>query len=346
MSGTPLSRAAARLTRRLSVLGLVGLTSAAGLACYMAPTPSEAWPTTEGSRTEPGEADGTDGTDGRGGAVGKTGVPQSGPEATGLPCDVDAVLKTKCQTCHDASSKLVPLVTYEDLVAPLDGVPTKSVAARSLELMKIKAMPPAKAKTPATAADLAAFESWIGNGLPAGTCAKAVPDAGVSTGTDGGTGTGGGTTPADGRVTGAQADAGPTMVCTSGLTWTAIDPSSRMNPGKACLGCHTKLTGAPILQIGGTVYPSLHEPDMCFGVQASAYVVVKDATGRSVTLSTGATGNFTLSTKVATLTYPISVKVVRNGKERVMVGSPPHGDCNACHSAVGDKGAAGRIVSP
>jgi hypothetical protein len=308
----------------------------------MAPTPSEAWPTTEGSQTEPGAPDETDGP---GGAAGKAGASQSGPEATGLPCDVDAVLKAKCQKCHGPTSKLVPLVTYEDLVAATDDDPTKSVAVRSLEMMKINAMPPAKAKNPATAADLAAFESWIGKGLPAGTCAKTVPDAGVSTGTGGGTGTGG-TTPADGGVTGAQADAGPAMVCTSGLTWpTTAAPGSRMNPGKSCIGCHTQF-GPPLLQVGGTVYPSLHELDTCYGVQVPAFVVIKDANNRTVTLSTGATGNFTLSTKVAALKYPISVKVVRNGKEKVMVGSPPHGDCNACHSAAGDKGAAGRILAP
>lgn len=144
----------------------------------------------------------------------------------------------------------------------------------------------------------------------------------------------------------STADAGPQTVCTSGLTWTGGPPSSRMNPGRACIACHTKISGAPIVQIGGTVYPSLNEADKCYGVQVPAYVVVKDATGRSVTLSTGATGNFSLSTTVAPLVYPITVKVVRNGKTRVMQSSPPHGDCNACHTATGDKGAPGRILEP
>ena len=44
--------------------------------------------------------------------------------ATGLPCEVDAILKTRCQTCHAAEPKYgasAPLVTWQDLQKPGPG---------------------------------------------------------------------------------------------------------------------------------------------------------------------------------------------------------------------------------
>ena len=54
------------------------------------------------------------------GEVGAKGDPPGAVEttATGLPCDVDKVLKSRCQTCHASDTRYgasAPLVTYEDL---------------------------------------------------------------------------------------------------------------------------------------------------------------------------------------------------------------------------------------
>ncbi len=338
--------------RSLFVL-LLGLGSAAAAACYVGPLEKDASPTTEASPTDAenrdADGDGIPDSDGVGSGGGASPTDPAAGNASGLPCDVDAVLAQKCRSCHGAKLKSpMALLTYEDLVAPSKSDPSTSVAALSLARMKDleKPMPPSKASA-ATASELAAFDRWLAAGLPAGTCAKADAGASASSGgtTSGGT-TSGGTTSSGGAPVDAGTDAGGGGTCSTGLMWTSRDPGSRMNPGRACLGCHTSFAGRPILQIAGTVYETLHEVDKCYGTQVPAYVVVKDATGRSVTLTTGATGNFTLSTNVAPLVYPISVKVVRNGKENPMLGSPPHGDCNACHTESGKNGAPGRIVLP
>ena len=66
-----------------------------------------------------------DGSKQGGGATGSSDVVSGGQKggttettATGLPCDVDAVLKTRCQTCHSSPAQFgasAPLVTYDDL---------------------------------------------------------------------------------------------------------------------------------------------------------------------------------------------------------------------------------------
>lgn len=334
---------------------VLAVAAAAAAACYTAPLPSSVDPTENPMPTMPGSKKGATGTSGgeNDGDDAPDGADPAGGTATGLPCDVDAVLQAKCRSCHGEKPRSpMSLVTYEDLVAPSKSDPSKSNAELSLERMKATSepMPPNKANA-ATAGELDAFAKWIAAGLPAGTCVAKKPDAGAggtssggSSGATGAPGAPGATGPADA----GHVDAGATSgTCTSGLTWSPTNtPGTRMNPGKACVSCHQAATGGPILQIGGTVYPDLDEPDLCYGTQVPAYVVIKDATGRSVTLTTGATGNFTLSTSAAALTYPIKVKVVRNGKENAMVSSPPHGDCNACHTASGKNGAPGRIIAP
>src|SRR5947208_5313510 len=82
---------------------------------------------------------------------------------------------------------------------------------------------------------------------------------------DGSAGAGGGIVGGAGGAGGGSAPdpfaAAPT--CTSGSTWTRHNHgSAEMNPGLACITCHTTMQG-PDLTIGGTVYATAHEPDLC-----------------------------------------------------------------------------------
>ena len=55
---------------------------------------------------------------------GKPGSATPTPTRTGLPCDVDKVLKARCQTCHASQTQYgvsAPLVTYEHLQRPGPG---------------------------------------------------------------------------------------------------------------------------------------------------------------------------------------------------------------------------------
>lgn len=304
--------------RASTLASCAAIAAALVAACYVGPASDDPRPVTESAPADPsaGETDEGD------------GASPSGADR-GLPCEIDALLESRCRSCHggDPSRSPMPLVTYEDLAAPAKSDARESVADVSLERMRSRSdpMPPGRAPK-ATTAELAAFSEWVADGMPRATCApKPARDAGTKP---------------------AAPDAGePASVCTSGTTWTGAEASSRMNPGRACIACHAAAAGRPILQIGGTVYPSLHEPDRCYGAEG-AFVVVTDATGRAVTLPTGSTGNFTLSASVAALVHPIKVKVVRNGIERAMQGSPPHGDCNGCHTETGKNGAPGRILLP
>jgi hypothetical protein len=129
--------------------------------------------------------------------------------------------------------------------------------------------------------------------------------------------------------------------CTSGTSWSKGN-GDQMAPGRSCIKCHA-------LTVGGTVYPSAHEPDDCNGAAGSARsgwatVVIVDANGGTESLSVNQAGNFSLDH--VTLAAPLRVKVVFMGRERAMLEPAPSGDCNACHTQAGASKAPGRILLP
>jgi hypothetical protein len=247
----------------------------------------------------------------------------------GLPCDVSALLEQHCQSCHrtpPVGGAPMPLLTYADLVGPAKSNPSMHMYDVVVSRMKDanRPMPPGGMLS---AEDIAVIEQWQAAGAPAGSCGPS----------DGGT------------------DPIPTeTVCTSGRYWDDPDDgSSRMNPGRACISCHSSADDddAPNLWVGGTVYPTFREPNMCLGANgtstyAGASVEIEDATGKVVSLSVNASGNFLLQRNAATLTFPIRARVLYNGKVRQM-GTPQYsGDCNSCHTETGANGAPGRIALP
>lgn len=168
---------------------------------------------------------------------------------------------------------------------------------------------------------------------------------------DGRGGTGGrGVNPGSGGA-GGTAPAPPLdpAACASKMTWTGgNDGSNDMQPGAACIACHTKQGGgqAPTFAVAGTVYAMVNEPNECYGVSGSTgvRVVITGADGAVVTLTPTASGNFAYQGTIAT---PLRAKVTdMNGGERAMGGSQTTGDCNACHTETGVEEAPGRIVVP
>ena len=119
-----------------------------------------------------------------------------------------------------------------------------------------------------------------------------------------------------------------------------------MHPGGACNTCHATQGGeAPQFTIAGTVYPTAHEPNDCFGVgTGAAQVIIMDANGNTqLTLTTNSSGNFTSQTSIS---KPYRAKVVANGKTREMMATQTSGDCNSCHTVNGANSAPGRIMLP
>lgn len=295
-------------------LAALAVTAAAFAACYVGPIDPEGG-TRPGSSTTPTEPSGSASPSGDGGGA-----------ANGLPCEVDAILEKRCRSCHAGASSPQALATYEDLTAPSKKDPARKVAIRALERMLSPTSPmppPPNAKVPD--AEVAVFRAWVESGMARGACG--VPEAGTSA-VDGGA-------------------VKPSSVCTSQKTWQTNKKGPDMQPGRACITCHEGAEDKPVVWVGGTVYPTLHEPDQCYGVPGGASVVVTDATGRSVTLAVGPTGNFSLSAETsAALAMPIRAKVVSNGVERAMASPQNSGDCNKCHTETGANGAPGRILLP
>jgi len=270
----------------------------------------------------------TAGTAGSGAAGAPVGQPACG--AGVIPPAVAAVISGKCVACHGSPPvQGVPtsLTTYAQLAAPSMTDPTKSVAALALARMQDTAKPmPPPPLAAATAADVMAFQAWVAGGLSSPACA------------DGGAG----------------ADAGGAIVdpfsvapvCTSKTTWTGGNRESPlMNPGTACISCHTMMNQGPALAIAGTVFPTAHEPDLCNGgnVTTGARVVIKGANGQTVTLTPNAAGNFQYE---GALAKPYTAKVTYMGRERIMLASQTSGDCNSCHTQAGAMNAPGRILLP
>lgn len=274
---------------------------------------------------------------GAGSSSGSGGAGGSGSCAAGtLPPAVQAMLNNTCIACHGHPPALgVPasLTNYADLVAKAASDPTKTNAQLALARLQdnAKPMPPAPLSR-ASASDIAALQTWVAAGMPKGDC--------PGTGTDGGT---------DG---GMIADAGTVIdpfsvapVCTSKKTWTGGNSGSQqMNPGKACIACHSMGRG-PGFSIAGTLYPTGHEPDLCDGVNGTtgAQVVIVGANGQQVMLTPNAAGNFDYS---GTISKPYKAKVVYMGRERAMITAQTSGDCNNCHTQNGAMPAGSTMKAP
>lgn len=268
----------------------------------------------------------TSGAAGEGGAA-VGGAPLEA-ELSGLPCGVEKVLRTNCQSCHGRTpveGTNVSLLSYADLTALSKVVPTTTVAARSLKRMTDTLTPMPPAPLPAlTNADITAVRAWLEIGMPHTNC-EAEPN------------------PSEDPY-----EAAPT--CTSGGFWPADYESGTwgMMPGRKCLECHRLNSAqAPLLSIAGTVYPTAHEPDRCYGIPVStgAKIIITDANGvEQPPVLVVSSGNF--GAHIPGLALPYRAKIVVGNTERVMVTPQTDGDCNACHSQAGTQGARGRIILP
>ncbi|MCU0695087.1 MAG: hypothetical protein MUC96_01010 [Myxococcaceae bacterium] len=250
----------------------------------------------------------------------------------GLPCDVGALLQSRCIGCHrnpPTGGAPNALTSRADLLATSSG--GQRYAELSLARMKNAAAPmPPGGLLPAT--EVARFEAWVTAGLPVGTCNSGV-DAGM---------------PAP-------------LTCMSTRTWAdRYDGSPDMNPGLACRACHAGQNfngqnpqGQSELGrqywFAGTAFPGRNERDGCLASPPTGVTIeILDADGGvrlSIPVRTSS-GNFydaALRTRPPWLPYTARVK--RNGAVVSTMRTPQmSGDCNTCHTERGDQGAPGRIT--
>jgi mono/diheme cytochrome c family protein len=258
--------------------------------------------------------------------------------ATGLPCDVQALIENRCIACHDGNTQgAPPLLNYPELTSPSRTDPPKSLAQEALIRMQQKTGPTTMPPPPAVGPDpdeIATFANWVNAGTPPNPMACTdMPPPAAEGGTTTMTGDGGG---------------GVMGTCTSMMTWSGGNMASElMNPGEACMACHQQL-GGPNLSFAGTVYKTSHEADLCNGVSPppTITVTVTDKQGKTASATVNAAGNFQIAKQTPPLKAPFKAQLSDGTNTRSMMGSVTSGDCNSCHTVAGANGAPGRILAP
>jgi hypothetical protein len=217
------------------------------------------------------------------------------------------------------------LLSLEDLTAQPGEDPGQSYAALSVERMRDSNAPMPPAGSRPSASEVDAFAAWIDAGMPGGSCADATSDFDTDT------------------------------VCSTNSYWTDGDRESpNMHPGRACITCHEEgvreegeVERGPRLSLAGTVYATGHEPDDCngrSGLAGDVTIEVTDARGSVFRMRPNRAGNFYREDR--DVSYPITARVLFEGRVREMRTEQMSGDCNGCHTERGDEGAPGRIMLP
>jgi hypothetical protein len=103
-------------------------------------------------------------------------TPTTVKTTSGLPCDVNQILTTSCQTCHGAKPQTgasTSLVTWDDLQKDVGGRKLYEVVKDRVHADSAR-MPPA---APLSAPDLASIDAWVAAGAPKSdaTCEGAPP---------------------------------------------------------------------------------------------------------------------------------------------------------------------------
>ena len=298
-----------------------------------------------GSTSGSGGASTGTGTGGTSSSSGTGGATLAGD---GVPCDLQMLFSSTCSTCHGNPplSGLPSLMGYATLTSPSASNAGQTNAQRALARMQDNTtpMPPAPG-TRASSAQITSLQTWISAGYPKTSCGSGT-GGGSGAGTVGGSGAGtGGGSGAGTGGSGSDPFTAPPK-CTSGKTWTSGNSgSANMNPGMACINCHSSGGEGPRFALAGTVYPSAHEPDKCNGSNGSQGIQVQitSASGQVINLTPNSVGNFSYTGSVS---LPYRAKVTYMGRERIMATAQQSGDCNACHTQNGAMSAPGRILLP
>jgi hypothetical protein len=268
-----------------------------------------------GGGTDMGSGGGSGGgTDGMGG--GGMDMSNHVVDVSSLPCDVAAMLDRDCASCHGApptQGASTTILSRSDLLALVPNT-MLTVGAASLIYMQTMGgggMPPSGA-TQATTGELTAFNAWVQAGMLPGHCDSSPP---------------------------------PMPTCPSGTHWQFGNSGSTvMNPGLACIACHTTMQPREKFTAGGTVFNDLHTEDLCNGGSKSGgKVEIIGADGAVTSLTVNSAGNFYTFN---TIKFPYTARVTLNGSVRTMSTPQGVGDCNSCHTVQGTGGAPGRIVWP
>jgi cytochrome c5 len=248
--------------------------------------------------------------------------------ASGLPCDVQALLQTRCVMCHASppvNGAPMPLVNFANLIAASFVDPTKTFAQRALARIQQTAgqMPPAP-NARATAAEISALGNWINAGYPSPGCG--MNGTGGMTGA-GGSGTGGSAGTGGMTGTGGRTGTGGT----GGATGNGLPCDVQAVYQTHCTTCHaaTPVNGAPMPLVtrANLMASSFADASMTF---AQRTVVRMQSTTAPMP---PAPGTRATATEVQTVNTWISAGY-------------PAGTCGAGGAGGGAGGAGGGTVDP
>jgi hypothetical protein len=246
------------------------------------------------------------------------------------------MLATNCNACHGdppIPGALAALVTYADLMAPSQEMPSENEAQLSLSRMKNSSLPmPPSGTLPA--ADISTLQNWIDAGYPMGSCGTVAMTGGATGGTPAGH--------ADAGPDAAAGATGPTTPPVTGSGVFASAPpfaagtgvSGHHNAGQDCnQGCHNHG-----FTIAGTLFNAAGA-----GI-GGAEVRVVDSTGQVISVYTatgGSQGNFYskksfvgpahIGVRSASGTQTMITAIQSTAQAPASTG----GACSACHCAGG-----------
>jgi len=279
------------------------------------------------------------GGSGGGSSANNSGSAPAGPAgsdagAAGVPCDVATMLATNCNACHGdppIPGALAGLVTYADLMASSQEMPSENEAQLSLSRMKNSSLPMPPGGT-LPAADLSTLQNWINAGYPMGSCGTVAMTGGTTGGTPAGH--------ADAGQDAAARATGPATTTASGVFANAATfvagtgVSGHHNAGQDCnQGCHNHG-----FTIAGTLV------DSAGAAIGGAEVRLVDSTGQVISIYTatgGSQGNFYskksfvgpahIGVRNAAGTQTMITAIQTTAQAPASTG----GACNACHCTGG-----------
>lgn len=152
-----------------------------------------------------------------GGGTGGANSGSAGGAPGGLPCEIQALMVSRCESCHGSTpSGGAPrsLVTLANLMAADPANPSMTEAQFALARMQsaTSPMPPAPA-SPASSSEIAMLQGWINNGYPPGTCGVAGAGGGAGSGTGGSAQSGAGGSGGGGATGGSDASTSGSLPC-------------------------------------------------------------------------------------------------------------------------------------
>jgi mono/diheme cytochrome c family protein len=278
-----------------------------------------------------------------------------------MPTDVQNVLRARCILCHGNPPLPTvpgPLLTVDDFRRPAKSEPgriTADVVVKRITSTDVLLRMPPVPGDALTAAEIQTLRKWIESGMPLTGCTA--PPAPRHDG--------GSTSPPPLPPMRAPTLSPPLPAARAAPPGSnGTSGSSLMQPGVACINCHSRSggdddliakdgdgeggeggEGGPRFTIAGTVFPSAHEPNQCYGSASRAPPSSSSTAPASPSPPpVNSAGNFFSSTS-RPRPLPRQGRPSRDASASCSAWCPT-GHCNMCHTQTGATVVSGGMRAP